>query len=496
MFGESAIPPHPTTSRGGVPGAVASWLPLSIPEDGLRTYEIRRRSVKPHVRALTRLEHALRGLDLEELAGRRWFAGKERRPTSVGLVDAFELSAPDDAWLVIADFEHDDGAHDRYLLPARVERSVLVEPAPDDPYWAALVELVGGGGERSGLTGSLVATPGPSPATSGGTGRQLSDDQSNTSVVIGERLVVKSYRRILRGVHPEPELLAALAGIGSRRAPGFAGLLTRRSADGEEALACLYAFVPGEPVGWEPLIERVRGALASHDDGALADAAESAAALGRASAELHVDLASALGVELAVEEDAVHLLEGGRRRLREATRVASGEAGRALGLLAESLDRELADLALLEGSPIARTHGDLHVGQFVSTPRGPVVVDFEGEPGLELEARRRKGSPLRDLACLLLSLDHVAVAAARRVPRETTIERAFAWSARARELATAAYREGVEGSPLELDERLLQAFEIEKELHEVIYAATVLPEWSYAPALVLPRLVAADGLSG
>ena len=73
-----------------------------------------------------------------------------------------------------------------------------------------------------------------------------------------------------------------------------------------------------------------------------------------------------------------------------------------------------AALARLEGTRLQRIHGDLHVGQLLRTPTGVVAIDFEGDPTLPIEARRRLASPLQDLASLLLSLDHVAAAAARR----------------------------------------------------------------------------------
>jgi maltokinase len=454
-----------------------------------RTYEKRRRSVKPDVRGLTPLERAVERLDLEELAGRRWFAGKARRPVAIELVDAFPIHGIADAWLAVADVAHDDASRDRYLLPALVREGELAEPPPDHPYWPTLAELVARGDELAGAAGRAVATPSRAPVTPRGGGRRLTDDQSNTSVVLGERIVVKCYRRILPGAHPEPELLDALSRIGSRRAPGFLGSLARRSSDGEETLLCLYAFVPGDPVGWEPIVERVRRALADDDPEALDAEVEEASTFGLAAGELHVALARALGVERAGREDAARAVEAAHARLDEALRVASGELARAVASVAPALGPALEELALLAGAPLARVHGDLHVGQLVATPHGPVAVDFEGEPGLALDARRRRTSPLRDLACLLLSLDHVAVAAARRLPTGDAAERALAWSARARTAATASYRAAVVGSPLRFDERLLRAFQLEKELHEVIYAATVLPEWSYAPALVLPRLV-------
>jgi maltokinase len=437
---------------------------------------------------LTRLDRAVARLDVRDLARRRWFAGKGREPVSAVLVDALEIPGGEGGALVLVDVEHVDGWSERYALAARLGEGELLEASPADPLWPALARLVSVEQELPGLEGVFLTFPGPTPGEASGSGRALTDDQSNTSVVLGERDVVKCYRRLLPGVHPEPELLAGLSHIGSRRAPPFRGALLRRSGSGEEALACVYAFVPGEPVGWEGLIVRLRDALAAGDTAALDALALEMGAAGAAAAELHVDLARAFGVGLASAGDAAHAIEEARDRLAEARSVAIGELAAAVNAFRDALAAALDDLALLEGAPVARCHGDLHVAQFVDSPAGLVVVDFEGEPGRSPDARRRPGTPLRDLACLLLSFDHAAVAAARRLSFGPTLERGLAWSEDARAAASSAYRSGIAGSPLALDERFLRALEVEKECHEVIYAATVLPQWSYAPAHVLPRL--------
>lgn len=442
---------------------------------------------------LSELERAVRELDLEELSSRRWFAGKGRRPVGVALVDALEIPGSGGGALVLVDVAYAEGGDERYVLPARLSGEELVEAAPDDSLLPALARLVAEEREIGGLRGVFVTAPGWVDGGSGGPGRALTDDQSNTSIVLGETLVVKCYRRLLPGVHPEPELLAGLSRVRSLRAPRFGGALERRSQAGEEALACVYSYVPGEPVGWERLIVRLRDALASSDRGALDALVGEMAALGAAAAELHVDLARAFGVVEASADDARDAVDDGRARLVEAGAVATGDLARAVDESHDGLLVLLDDLALLEGTPLTRCHGDLHVGQFVDGPDGLVVVDFEGEPGRSLEARRRFGSPLRDLACLLLSLDHIAVAAARRLSLGPALDAALEWSARARVSALEAYRSGIAGSPLRLDERLLRALEAEKECHEVVYAATVLPEWSYAPAHVLPRVAAQSG---
>lgn len=437
---------------------------------------------------LTELEHVVARMDVRELAARRWFSGKGRDSLRAVFVDALEVPGADGAALVLVDVEYSDGGSERYTLPVRLRAGELVEVSADDPLWLALAQLVGDGRELPGLAGAFLTVPGSIRGEPGGSSRALTDDQSNTSVVLGERDVVKCYRLLLAGVHPEPELLAGLSRVGSRRAPLFRGTLLRRSGGDEEALACVYAFVPGEPVGWERLIVRLRDALAAADTTTLDTLALEMGAAGAAAAELHVDLARAFGVGVASAGDAASAIEEAQDRLAQALSVASGHLAGVLAAARDGLLGALADLRSLEGTAVTRCHGDLHVAQFVDSPDGLVVVDFEGEPGRSPEARRRPGTPLRDLACLLLSFDHAAVAAARRLSFGPALEHALAWSVEARAAASSAYRSGIAGSSLTLDEPLLRALEAEKECHEVIYAATVLPEWSYAPAHVLPRL--------
>ena len=459
-----------------------------------RTYEIRNDESRTTVPELTALTRGVAALDLDELTAARWFAGKDRRATAVGLVDALEVPGSEGGWLVLADVAHADGGIERYLLPARVGfGGTLDEALPGDPLWPALARAITTGEPFTGAVGSFTATAGQLEDESPGPGRALTDDQSNTSIVLGERLVVKCYRRLGDGIHPEPELLAGLSRVGSKWAPAFGGSLVRHADGGEEMLACVYAFVPGEPVGWELLIARLRDLLAAGDRAALDALSEETGALGATIAGLHVDLTAAFGIEIAGEDDAETAVAEALTQLDEALAVATPDLAAVLEPRFQQARLALAELERLTGAPVTRCHGDLHVGQFVTSPSGPVVVDFEGEPGRPLHERRLAGSPLRDLACLLLSFDHVAAAAARRLSFGPAVDAAFSWSSQARTQAVNAYRDGVAGTGLQFDPQLLRALEVEKECHEVIYAATVLPEWSYAPGLAIGRLL--DGPS-
>jgi maltokinase len=138
---------------------------------------------------------------------------------------------------------------------------------------------------------------------------------------------------------------------------------------------------------------------------------------------------------------------------------------------------------------VMRIHADLHLGQLLVADDGYRVIDFEGEPVRSIEDRRRPDSPLRDVASLLRSLDHVARSGLRRAehraggPIDQPGLDVDAWIERARARFLAAYAHGLRrsGAPVALDLDLLDAFEVAKETYEFVYAATVLPSWLWAP---------------
>jgi predicted trehalose synthase len=170
--------------------------------------------------------------------------------------------------------------------------------------------------------------------------------------------------------------------------------------------------------------------------------------------------------------------------------VTPGDAGRVLHGLVASIAAELTIFEALPGTPIlTRVHGDYHLGQVLIAPDGYRVVDFEGEPLRPLEERRAHGSPLRDVASMLRSLDHVGRSAGRRAvarnggPLDSPGLDLEGWLRRARDRFLDAYRVGLReaGSPIAVDPALVRAFEIEKETYEFIYASTYLPSWLWAP---------------
>ena len=436
------------------------------------------------------LEAALASSLRAELEGARWYQGKGRELASLRLVDRLAVPGSGGAMLAIVAAGYNEGAAEEYAMALRADATGRLHGAAgDDPVWPALARLALEGGSLDGHHGTVEGVPGApgKGALALQACRPLEADQSNTSLVLDGRVVLKCYRRLRPGIHPEQELLEGLTRVGSRRAPVFHGALVYVRDETQTALATTYTYVEGEPVGWEPAIAGLTAALggpAAELDRLAGEAAE----LGRCVGELHADLRAALGSRQATHADASAERERATVGVAEAIATVTPFAAE-LAALEPAARRELAGLDRLEGTPLQRIHGDLHVGQLLRGPAGVFVIDFEGDPTLRNDERRRLASPLQDVASLLLSLDHVAAAAARRRGFGAATAPALAWSDAARAATLAAYAAAQPGG-VAPDPALLRALEIEKEWREVVYAARVLPEWLYAPRLVLQELLA------
>lgn len=481
-----------------------------------------------------RVAAAVRALDLDVIAEERWFASKGEAIGSARLAHAFALSA--DAVLALVDLRtvggegeavgHREGRIERYLVPftARPD-GTLVEAAEGDGVWLALAAAMaqsrtipalgrepgdGATGKGAGADAALVCRPSPGfddlwpagPAALANADEfALGRDQSNTSVVLGGTLLLKAYRRISPGLNPDLELTAYLSEEvdfpGVPRLAGWAEAVTKDGGTG--TVAMLQAFIAHAEDAYESTAEHLAALVGAPGTVSLEWATELAEDLGRLVAGLHAALATPpTEVPDMTPRPATHdelkawRFEAHRRLSKAITDVAFVDPD-----LAEELRDAGAQIAarasrfeaVVTPPMVMRIHADLHLGQILTAEDGYRVIDFEGEPMRPIEERRRLDSPLRDVASLLRSLDHVARSARRRAEKRHggPIERPGldidAWIERARERFLAAYAAGLrrQGAPITLDLDLLDAFEVAKECYEFSYAATVLPSWLWAP---------------
>ncbi|MFJ5230912.1 maltokinase [Kitasatospora sp. NPDC088391] len=319
-------------------------------------------------------------------------------------------------------------------------------------------------------------------------------EQSNTSLVFGDRLMLKLLRRPVPGASPELELLRALQRAGDVRSAAPLGWMeTAGGPLGPGAtLGILQQFLPARSDGWELALERARAWIAGEDapDRPSAFTAE-ARALGGETARVHRALAARLPTRVLGPAELAELAGAARRRLR----AAAAELPE-LAALAPGLDRSFRALGGLGALAVQRVHGDLHLGQVLDTADGWVLIDFEGEPGRPVAERRLPQPALRDVAGMLRSFDYAARHALGSLPRDLAgrprlRRRADGW----RERNRLAFCEGyaAAGGP---DPRrhgaVLRAMEADKAVYEAVYEAHNRPQWLEIPMAALRRLAAPE----
>ena len=199
------------------------------------------------------LSDSVARLDGRVLAGFRWYAGKGAEVADVRLLASLQPD-PAGASLAVVQVTDTDGGREIYAMPARVgAHGELEEPPADDPLWRTLAALVLRGGTLEGAGCRLDAVAGPAhvAADTRGPLRLLGADQSNTTLVLDERVALKCYRRLAWGVHPEIELTCRLTADGVPSVPAVHGAATLRVDDlGEAGLLLAQDYIAGAVDGW------------------------------------------------------------------------------------------------------------------------------------------------------------------------------------------------------------------------------------------------------
>jgi len=326
--------------------------------------------------------------------------------------------------------------------------------------------------------------------------RLMSAEQSNSSIVYDERIILKLFRRIQRGHNPEVEITEALAARGFKCVAE--PLATQRVRDFD--LALLQPFLSGAAEGWALALTSLRDLFGLNDTASIpiinidepppqpldpaqagGDFAGEAARLGAMTGAMHVALADAFG-----------------RHHADSKAWAEAIAAQADGLEPGDVDRRaiqriLDRLADIDAGAAIRVHGDYHLGQVLRTDAGWYVLDFEGEPARPIEERRRPSTPLKDVAGMLRSF-HYASAVARTERDEYALEDlAAAWEDRNRKAFLRGYMNAAgPGNILPADPEcvgaVLAAFELEKAVYELGYERAYRPDWAHIPLAALRRL--------
>jgi len=421
------------------------------------------------------------------LLGCRWFGGKARKVKTTRIVDAIPMSSDLlQAALLMVRVEFVEGEAGIYLLPlafacaaraaqirdwrahavvadlhitASGQDGVLYDATWEEDFASLLLDTIRRRRRFRGVHGSLVGEPTPAlrPALSGQPDlapHPLVAEQSNTSILFGERLILKLFRRVEGGDNPDLEIGQFLTERTSfTHMPNVAGSLSYEVEGEEEAtVGILQAFVVNEGDAWrytlDVLARFFEESLAQESaletellpSGGLVAAAggeiplevqsrigsylESARLLGQRTAEMHLALGSVnddpafrpepfstlyqRSLYQSCRAQARQALELLRRRRDHVAAEFLEDADELLSRESEVDERLRRVLAHKLGGERIRTHGDFHLGQVLFTGRDFVIIDFEGEPARSLSDRRLKRPPLRDVAGMLRSFHYAA----------------------------------------------------------------------------------------
>jgi maltokinase len=431
---------------------------------------------------------------IEYVTSRRWYGAKSRSVSHSQLLDSIVLRTAEPHFaLALVEMRYDTGAHDIYQLVYALRDGQIEVDALDDP--AAARELVHA--MRSGLTlqgGEGVIEFRPVEGFTG-LGRELMDaravgaEQSNTSIVFDDELILKVFRRLEPGINPELEMLRFLTEHGFANVAALGGWYAYSGGPLGATLGILQEFVPDGIDGWGLALDEISSAperfggrlrrlgevtgvmhtvLASDsNDAAFAPETPSVEALALLTATVDEEIERVF-VSLPEDDERLAPIAGRGEEVREQLRLLTyaGSAGKAI-----------------------RTHGDYHLGQTLWSEGDWVILDFEGEPARSLTERRRKRSPLRDVAGMLRSFAYVASA----VELLRGLRAPDGWEEAARATFLEGYLASVDpmllpSGPVAI-ERLLAVYELEKAVYELRYELDNRPDWVGIPVAGIQRLI-------
>lgn len=483
------------------------------------------------------------------LANRRWFANKDSTIDRVHIAYGVRFGGAQHPVLLSEIEVTSSGQTSRYQLPfgllgedqfssalpqqlalARVRRvrqvGLITDAFSLDSFIRAVIEGLRAETVLTSSDGEIRFEPTPQlpdlPLGDQLQVRYLAAEQSNSSVVVGESLVLKLIRKVSTGIHPELEMGAYLTAAGYAHISPLLGSVIRRDAEGQDNLLMIaqgYLSNQGDAWGWtQNNLERaIRDELAEaiseqeQHYNALGELADFAGLLGQRLGEMHNVLAAPTSnPDFQPEVTTVKDSQGWAKQV-------GAQIERALQLLKQHqnqlnpADQGLVTQLLAQKKAIAshvqalakatvgglriRVHGDLHLGQVLVVKGDAYLIDFEGEPARPLHERRGKHSPYKDVSGVLRSFDYAAAMALNvqgqgldhsadtDASRQRVVDR---YLTEARQAFIQAYQQAT--STLAHDwqdakgaEAALALFSLEKAAYEVAYEAENRPTWLAVP---------------
>jgi maltokinase len=396
--------------------------------------------------------------------------------------------------IALVEIRFDTGTHETYQLvlgeqDGRMELDALSRPA----HLRELVHLIRAGVTEQAAEGTLSFRP---VGGFGDLGRALTEarridtEQSNTSIVFDEELILKVFRRLEAGINPELELLRFLTERGFENVAALGGWYEYAGAPMDATLGVLQRYVANGVDGWTLALDELESAPDRFLD--------RLRRLGVVTGRMHTVLGSDSGdPSFSPEQPSVEALALLTATVDEEIErifltLPDTEALAPIAGRGEEVREQLRNMTQLGTiGRVIRHHGDYHLGQALWDTDSDdwVILDFEGEPARPLSERRRKRSPLRDVAGMLRSFAYVVSAA--EVQRGVLAP--DDWERHARTQFLEGYMESVDPSLIPSGrstiEKLLAVFELEKAVYELRYELDNRPDWIRIPVAGIERML-------
>jgi maltokinase len=421
-----------------------------------------------------------------DLTEQRWFGSKSQDVADVRVLETVPVG---DFELAIVEVSFHPGTHELYQLVLQAGEDAIGDPE----FVRALSGLMDADADIETEAGLVEFRHAGEPIGGVTEVRPMGAEQSNSSIVLDDRIALKAYRRLGPGPNPELEVLRFLTERGFENIAALRGWYAHTGRLIDATLGIAQEFIAGSTDGWDLALEDLRSAPRRFVD--------RARELGDVTGRLHTALASdATDPAFAPEETSAESLGLLNATVDEEIEQVFLDLPDDVPELAPIRGRaqevrERLSLLTTVGSAgrVIRHHGDYHLGQVLLGGEGRwVVLDFEGEPARTLVERRRKRSPLRDVAGMLRSFAYAS--SASRILYDAPAP--DGWEEEVRAAFIDGYMESVDQRLLPPGraavDRLIAVFELEKAVYELRYELDNRPDWASIPVAGICRLLDLD----
>jgi maltose alpha-D-glucosyltransferase / alpha-amylase len=498
------------------------------------------------------------------LLRQRWYAGKARQARTARFVDWAMIEADPPTFLAVVEVEYDGGGSDRYVvvlatavgdaaqqvlqqrsstvlaLLSGARSGVLYDGMSDPAVAMKVMGLLRRGGTIALRSGNIkIEFAGGQPFGSPEDATLRANiplvEQSNSSVLVGDKYLLKVFRRLAPGENPDIEVGRTLGDRANEaRVPALLGWAEYQAEGSPPAsVAMVQQQVPSRGSSWQRTLDQIRAfcdrAMVAHrlrterGEGpptaqAIGDTMGSYRGaielLGKRTADLHRTMAGletdGFGVHAYAREDLERLVRDLKGHARRALDIARERRSTLSAGATDKLDRLLTQEASIDqaiervlnaddlGKRI-RTHNDFHLGQVLEIEGDVFFIDFEGEPARPIAERRVPQSPLRDVAGMVRSLGYAAHAGLK-VYLETRPDVGdvlepwiSGWEEQAAQIYVSAYLKSIADAGLLPSgtnrDLLLRALLLDKAFYELSYELNNRPDWADIPLEGLLRLL-------